>query len=58
MSQDITPRVLQLFKIKLKNHPDISAETVEGLLQEQGKNDFGDDDELLDTVVEMIEDDE
>ena len=58
MSQDITPRVLQLFKIRLKNNPDISAETVEKLLREQGKNDFGDDDELLNAVVETIGDGE
>ncbi|WP_207592879.1 hypothetical protein [Halomontanus rarus] len=58
MSQDITPRVLQLFKIRLKNNPNISAETVETLLREQGKNDFGDDDELLDAVAETMGDSE
>lgn len=58
MSQDITPRVLQLFKIRLKNNPNVSAETVEKLLKEQRKNDFGDDDELLNAVVEAIGDHE
>lgn len=58
MSQDITPRVLQLFKIRLKNNPDVSAETVEELFQDQGKNDFGNDDELLNAVLEAMGDGE
>ena len=55
MTNEVTERVLWLFKQRLDSDPDISAATSEILLTEQRTNDFGKDDEILTDLVETFE---
>lgn len=55
MVDDITSRALRLFERRLEMDPEVSAMTVEVLLEEQRKADFGDDDEIITELLESIE---
>lgn len=52
MTQDVSPRVLQLFKARMENDPEISETTVNILLNNQHQKTFGDDEEILEAIVE------
>lgn len=55
VNQDVTSRILQLLRVRLKNNPEISEQTVRALLEEQRETDFGDDEEILAQLIEDIE---
>lgn len=57
MTDDVTSRVLRLFERRLKNDPEVSETTVGVLLEGQRTRDFGDDDELLEALLDESEED-
>jgi len=57
MSDDVGTRVLRLFRTRLRNHPEVSNETVETLCDDDADGDFGDDDEVLQAIVNAGRDD-
>lgn len=58
VTDNITSRVLQLFERRLKDDPEVSTTTVRALLEEQRKNDFGDDDAVLTELRKDINNDQ
>lgn len=51
MTDDIESRILQLFEVRLKREPEVSANTIDALVEDGRDSDFGDDDELLESIV-------
>ena len=51
MSEDIENRIVGRFERRIEGSPDVSRRTVHALLDGQGDDDFGSDDELLETIV-------
>lgn len=55
MVDDITSRTLRLFERRVEMDPEVSAMTIEVLLDEQRTANFGDDDEIITELLESIE---
>lgn len=54
MQEDIESRIIALFETRVRSSSDVSPETVETLSGSEGQRDFGDDEELLETVAELF----
>lgn len=54
MQEDIESRIITLFETRARSASDVSPETVEALFGSEGQRDFGDDEELLETVAESF----
>jgi hypothetical protein len=57
MTDNVGTRVLRLFRTRLRNHREVSSETVEVLCDGSADSDFGDDDEVLQAIVNGGRDD-
>lgn len=55
MTNDIEKRILQQFEVRLEDNPKVSPRTTRALLEDDRDSDFGDDDELLEAIVEYDE---
>lgn len=58
MPDDIASQVLERFERRLENTPEVSPASIHVLLEDQRKNDFGDDEELLEELRITFEDSE
>jgi hypothetical protein len=57
MPDDVETRVLRLFRTRLRNHQEVPKETVKTLCENTADGDFGDDDEVLQAIVDAGDDD-
>lgn len=55
MTNDIETRILQQFEVRLEDTPEVSPSTIRALLDDGRDSDFGDDDELLEAIVDFNE---
>jgi len=55
MTNDIEKRILQQFEVRLEDSPEVSPRTIRALLDDDRESDFGDDDELLEEILNYIE---
>lgn len=55
MTNDIETRILQQFEVRLEDTPEVTPRTIRALLDDDRDSDFGDDDELLEAIVDYNE---
>lgn len=53
MVDNINDRILRQFQVRVEGASAISPQIAQALLEDQRESDFGDDDELLETIVDL-----